>query len=152
MKQCAWQFPDDWCFNNTEGNTDYCGSHNRIIRKQAENDRKESENLRKRKMMAPKPKRVPVNKVSDKRKSENEIYKEKREAFLLGRWCAYHGHPCIPTTVHHQKGRTGTLFLDERFWIPLCMEAHTWVEMNPNEAKEKGLSLSRLVKDENGTI
>ncbi len=135
------------CSKKTGWNKELCDTHERLKRKQAENERKEQEK-RKLKLSAPKPKRAQVNKVSDKRKSENEIYKEKRQEFLLKRWCEYHGKPCIPTEVHHAKGRVGTLFLDERYWVALCSEAHTWVENNPNEAKERGLSLSRLAKDE----
>jgi hypothetical protein len=133
------------CGNLVEGSTDMCASHNAFFRKLKKQNEKA---LSKRQALMSKPKKVYAkpNKISAKRKTEQEIYSERRDKFLLNKWCAYHGQPCIPTTVHHAKGRIGTLFLDERFWVPLCMQAHEWVEKNPNEAKDKGLSMSRLSK------
>ncbi len=148
MKTCEYTMIDfHYCGASCEGSTMYCASHNRLVRKEIENARKESEK-RKLKLSAPRPKQTAIKKVSDKRKSENEIYKEKRQEFLLKRWCEYHGKPCIPTEVHHSKGRIGALYLDERYWVALCSEAHKWVELNPKEAKEQGYSLSRLANNE----
>jgi hypothetical protein len=47
---------------------------------------------------------------------------------------------------HHQKGKIELLLLDEDFWLPVCRCCHTWIENNPNRAKDLGLSLSRLAK------
>lgn len=48
------------------------------------------------------------------------------------------------TDVHHKKGRVGSLYLDERFWIALSRAGHKQVEENPEWAKENGYSLNRL--------
>lgn len=91
----------------------------------------------------PKRKRIPVNKVSKKRQEENKIYKVKRAEFLKL-------HTICPITggrtedVHHVKGRTGTLFLDERYWLAVSREGHRKIEENPIWAKENGYSANRL--------
>lgn len=126
---------------------DYCESCRRLNAKTSESTKKQAD---KRKQQIAKQAernkiaRKRINPMSEKRMTEKEIYDEKREQFLLTRWCAYHGHGCIPTTVHHAKGRIGSLYLDERYWRALCMSAHEWVEKNPDKAKELGLSESRL--------
>lgn len=57
---CKWAEPDNYCFNAVEGRTEYCAHHNRLIRKQAENERKQKE---KRKILLSK-KREPRSKIS----------------------------------------------------------------------------------------
>lgn len=51
-------------------------------------------------------------------------------------------------SVHHSKGRIGDLLWDKRYFKTLCVfpgpDHHTRVENNPEEAKELGLSVSRL--------
>lgn len=44
MNSCAWIMPNDEpCGNITEGRTNFCSSHNRQLRKESENERKQSE-------------------------------------------------------------------------------------------------------------
>ncbi|MES1181961.1 MAG: hypothetical protein ABUL44_04110 [Flavobacterium sp.] len=132
------------CKNLPERNG-YCSTHNRELR------RIEKE--------FSKPKKIykPIKKVSAKRASELTEYSKQKAKFLLGKWCAFHGKPCIPTDLHHAAGKIGfidelarekgiTAFMDIRYWIPLCRAAHQEVEANPNWAKENGLSESRLSK------
>jgi hypothetical protein len=102
---------------------------------------------------APKDK-APIEKVSVKMGKQLTQYAALKKKFMLGRWCAYHGKPCLPTDVHHSKGRTGfaddkeiPLLLDVRYWIAVCSEAHKYIEMNPVFAKENGYSESRLTKN-----
>jgi hypothetical protein len=148
MLGCQWELLEGGhCGKICEGDSDYCGTHRRLSRKLKDDSDKEKE---KRNQLIEKAKlkqkiaRPQSKKVSDKRAEDNKKYAILREQFLNGKWCAYHGHGCIPTTVHHSKGRVGELFLDVRYWVPLCLQAHEWVERNPKEAKEKGLSYSRL--------
>jgi|TARA_R110000851_G_scaffold108617_1_gene230060 hypothetical protein len=89
-------------------------------------------------------KRIPV--MSERRKKENAIYLKKRIEFLNkpeNKIC-----PVFPnsstTEVHHMKGRTGSNYLDEQFWLAVSRKGHQKIEKNPNWAKEKGFSLSRL--------
>jgi hypothetical protein len=93
----------------------------------------------------------PINKVSDKRGKELSQYAALKKKFMLNRWCQYHGRPCLPTEIHHAKGRTGfnengvPMLLDVRYFVPLCREAHKYIEENPQFAKENGYSESRLI-------
>jgi len=105
-----------------------------------------------------KPKKIyTIKKVSDKRSVELTQYSKDKATFLLGRWCALHGKPCLPTDIHHAAGKIGyidewarekgiTAFLDIRYWVPVCRVAHDEIELNPNWAKENGFSESRLSK------
>lgn len=45
--------------------------------------------------------------------------------------------------VHHTKGR-GKYYLDTLSWLAVCRPCHNWIETHPKEAKELGLSDSRL--------
>lgn len=96
-----------------------------------------------------------LKKVSEKRVKDNQEYAKLRQKFLLGRWCAVHGKPCIPQDVHHQQGRVGyadekeiPLLLDTRYWIAVCRTAHEEIERRPEWAKEQGYSYDRLTKKE----
>lgn len=54
-------------------------------------------------------------------------------------------HRClkhVPTkkiTIHHMRGRVGSLLCDTRHWSLLCMACHNWVGDHPSEAREAGL-------------
>lgn len=98
---------------------------------------------------APEPK--PIAKVSQGKAKELQQYAKLRQKFLNGRWCAYHGKPCIPTEVHHAAGRVGVnekgvpRLLDVENFIALCREAHEYIEKNPQWAKDNNYSESRLI-------
>jgi hypothetical protein len=113
-----------------------CGSCNHLRRK-----------MDRAKAVLPKP----IAKVSKVLAKEREVYAKLRQRFLLGKWCAYHGHPCIPTEIHHAAGRTGVnekgvpRLLDVENFVALCSDAHKYIEMNPQFAKANGFSESRIV-------
>ncbi len=45
-----------------------------------------------------------------------------------------------PTSdVHHTRGRSGSLLLDERFWRPVCRKCHDWIAAEPEAARAVGL-------------
>lgn len=97
--------------------------------------------------------RTPINKVSEKRGKELNQYATLKAKFILNKWCAYHGKPCLPVDIHHQMGRIGfaddkeiPLLLDTRYWIPVCRIAHNWITEHSTEAIELGYSFSRLSK------
>lgn len=50
------------------------------------------------------------------------------------------------TTIHHQAGRIGDLLLDTKYWIGVSFEAHVEIENNPDWAKSKGYSVTRIDK------
>jgi hypothetical protein len=93
----------------------------------------------------------PINKVSKGLAKEREVYARIRQKFLLNRWCALHGSPCIPTEIHHSAGREGInekgipRLLDVEFFVAVCSEGHRYIEMNPKFAKENGYTESRLI-------
>jgi len=97
-----------------------------------------------------KPKRIPP--VSKKRKVEQDEYSKKRELFLIANPnCQAKLVGCTgkATDVHHAAGRTGDNYLNMSKWKALCRSCHTWVETHPEEAKELGLSESRLKTETN---
>ncbi len=131
------------CENYTEGSTQFCATHN------AE--------LRKAERMAKKVKIVkPIRKVSAQRSSQMFSYSANKAAFLKGKKCPiYPMEPC--TSLHHMAGRTGyidewatekgiTATMDERYWLACSVRGHERIELNPQWAKEKGYSVSRLTK------
>ena len=94
-------------------------------------------------------KRSPIKKRSAKRKKQEAKYLKIRMDFMLkhphcqagipGR-CTHHS-----TDVHHKAGRVGDLLTDERYFLSVCRSCHTWIELNPLEAKELGYSESRNI-------
>jgi hypothetical protein len=85
---------------------------------------------------------------SEKRKKLDSDYSKKRKIFLENKpLCEAHILGIctqISTDVHHMKGRTGDLYLNEEFWLSVCRSCHQYIETHPNEAKEMGFSKSRL--------
>lgn len=114
-----------------------CATHNKLRR------------IQDRAKAAPDPK--PIKKVSQGKAKELQQYAKLREKFLNGRWCAYHGRPCIPTEVHHAAGRVGVnekgvpRLLDVENFVALCSEAHRYIEEHPQWAKDNNFSESRLI-------
>lgn len=92
-----------------------------------------------------------IKKVSAKRQTENEIYSQLRKVFLAkpeNKFC-----PVIKqlkninvetTEVHHMRGRIGKLLLDTKHWLAVSRDGHSYIEQNPEWAKENGYSLNRL--------
>lgn len=90
------------------------------------------------------PKRI--SPISDKMKKGLDEYTSKRILFLIANsFCKAKLQGCTgkSTEVHHKKGR-GDNYLKISTWLPICRNCHTWVENNPEEAIELGLSESRL--------
>jgi hypothetical protein len=126
------------CGKRAEGNTGLCATHNKL--------RRVSENVK----MPEDPK--PLKKVSDSQAVLLRKYAALKKKFMLNKWCAYHGRPCLPTDIHHAAGKIGVdengvpMLLAVQYFVPLCREAHSFIEVNPKFAKENGFSEDRLVK------
>lgn len=45
--------------------------------------------------------------------------------------------------IHHKKGRIGDLLTDPTYFLAVCHQCHIYIELHPEEAKEKGWSLAR---------
>lgn len=156
MKTCQF-YDGEPCINLVEGRTDYCSTHNRMMRKAEETAKREAEKLAKKilsqKAAQSKPKQ-PISKRSAKMKEQMAEYNEERIKWLLGKMCVVFPKE-IATTIHHAKGRIGyadnearlkgvTLLMDKRYWIPSSLEGHRYIEEHPQEAKDRGWSQSRL--------
>ena len=90
-----------------------------------------------------------MRKRSLKRASEERLYTKNRKDHLEENpYCQAEVmcHGLLAVEIHHKKGRIGELLNNREFFLSVCRMCHNWIESNPNEAKEKGLSLSRLSK------
>jgi hypothetical protein len=88
-----------------------------------------------------------ISPVSEKRRVEMDEYSKKRLAFLsLHQRCQAYLVGCTGTStdVHHKAGRVGDNYLNMNTWLAVCRDCHTYIETHPEEAKELGLSESRL--------
>jgi hypothetical protein len=98
--------------------------------------------------------RSPINKVSKKQAVLNSKYSVDRIQFLSkpeNKICCVEGCGKVADTVEHQKGRKGfaddyarenniPLILDQRFWLPCCLEHNLEFENNPELSKQYQLS------------
>lgn len=88
-----------------------------------------------------------ISPVSKKRQGEMDTYGKLRDAFLYIKInCEAKLVGCTgkATDVHHKAGRVGENYLKVGTWLAACRNCHRWIEDNPEEAKELGLSQSRL--------
>lgn len=93
----------------------------------------------------------PIKPKSDKQNVLDVLYSKMRKEFLNrpeNATCKAKFQGCVGAfkenlTVHHTKGR-GRYYLDQTTWIPLCISCHEWVERHPKEAREMGLSGSKI--------
>jgi len=77
---------------------------------------------------------------------KNREYSKLRKQFLSEKSiCRAKINNCSlkATEVHHMKGR-GKYHLDTTTWLPVCRNCHTWIEINPEDAKELGFSAIRM--------
>jgi hypothetical protein len=139
------QIKDCSCGNRCEGNTNQCASCNA-------RDRKLNR-------MRPPEDSKPVAKVSKNQSKENAKYLKKLKVWRRGKKCAgKFPHNCsmgFEITCHHMQGRIGyadewarenevPLLLDERFWLPVCWDAHKYIEEHKKWACENGYSFLRV--------
>lgn len=87
-----------------------------------------------------------MKRFSKKRAKQNRLYLKVREKFLEDKICEFPGCEAEATDCHHASGRVGNNLLDFKKMKALCRPHHVWAELNPVEAKELGLSQSRLIK------
>lgn len=86
-----------------------------------------------------------INPMSARRRQEMKVYLEKRRQL-------FRGHPhCQACPIrgleksrwskdcHHLRGRAGSLFLDERFFLAVCRQCHDFIRDNIAEARKLGL-------------
>jgi hypothetical protein len=151
MNGCNWLIDgSEPCGKPCEGKNALCATHGRISRKLVDDARKE---LEKRELHFSKKRepRATPNKVSPKRKVENEEYSRKREEFLKANPECQAGIENIcdreANEVHHMKGR-GILLNETKFWLAVCRNCHVYITDHPLDAIKRNLSFSRLSKNE----
>ena len=82
-----------------------------------------------------------------KRAKQEREYKVVRKEYLEANpECEAKLKDCTgqATEIHHMAGRIGLLLCDTKNFKALCNGCHRWAELHPIEAKELGLSKSRL--------
>jgi hypothetical protein len=87
-----------------------------------------------------------IKSKADKKDVLDKLYSVMRKDFLsLHPGCQARLQGCTlqSTDVHHKKGR-GLYYLDKTTWLSVCRSCHTWIELNPEKAKELNFSLNRL--------
>lgn len=86
-----------------------------------------------------------IKKVSKSRSKELSVYDRERIRYMNSHaFCEVCGKRA--TDIHHKKGRVGKLLTDKRYFLAVCRECHSRIETDPQWAKDKGYSLSRLSK------
>ena len=122
-----------WCGAIAEGNTDQCGTHNALDRKQARQINK---------MQVVKP----VKKVTEKRAAQNREYLNLRKEYLcLYPVCEVEDCHLKAVEIHHQKGRENEKLLDTNYFMAVCHAHHAHFTEHSNEAIEKGYSIKRTI-------
>lgn len=82
----------------------------------------------------------PIRKRSKAMAKKMREYNKEVAQFLVGKFCYLNRlDPHVATQVHHCNGRTGSLLMDKRFWVPVCAEHHRWIHDHPEQARERGL-------------
>ena len=85
-----------------------------------------------------------VRKISVKQSKRLREYAKVRIAFLLDNKYCFCG--CLATDIHHKKGRMGTLLTNTDYFLAVCRDCHSRIELSPKWAKEKGYSLERWMQ------
>lgn len=85
---------------------------------------------------------IKIRKMSKSLAAKTTIYKRLRIEFLKDKRCAVYPY-LRATEVHHAKGRNSYLN-DVGTWVAVSREGHIKIESNPNWAREKGFTKSRL--------
>lgn len=88
-----------------------------------------------------------LNPVSKKQGKRNREYAKERKRFLNeGDMCEARLEGCtgVAKEIHHKHGKVGKDLLDKTNFLRVCRPCHDYLEVHPNEAKQLGLSESRL--------
>jgi hypothetical protein len=81
--------------------------------------------------------------ISAQRRMLLREYRKRRMAFLKNNPACRECGRSKGLSIHHSRGRAGSLMLDEKFWIVLCWAHHRQVHDNPDWARSKGYLAQR---------
>jgi len=132
MRICEWP----GCGSSCEGNTKFCGTHNREMRKRGEKMVKLIEESKKKR-------EYQLPKVSEKQAKKNSLYsKQRKEHLAKFPHCQLRLQGCthVAFEVHHQSGRGENTNKMESF-MSACPECHKQLHdiLSAKEARELGL-------------
>ena len=89
--------------------------------------------------------RKPIAPQSDKKLDELKVYRKNRDQYFKDHpVCEFPDCNSTRIQLHHKRGHVGQYLTDQRYFCSLCGHHHRWVEENPTQAKEMGLSEDRL--------
>lgn len=86
-------------------------------------------------------------KVSEREKGRMEQYVELRYIYLKKNPICEVCKIQKAIEIHHKSGRAGEALYSD--FLAVCHGCHVWIEEHPEEAKEKGYSISRIKRKEN---
>ena len=87
-----------------------------------------------------------MNSQSKKMAKINREYSKLRIEFLIDKpncMASLPGCTLRAAEIHHKKGR-GKYHNDITTWLSVCRICHNWIELNPIDAQELGLSIKRI--------
>lgn len=115
----------------------YCSTCNRTARKLEQKANK------------PAPVRKAIKPRSDKRAKQESEYNASVKEWKEGKECALKGYSECEgeITCHHRAGRRDSMLLDERYWMPVCLGHHIFLENHPHIAWHHGWSLSKIATE-----
>ena len=136
----------------------YCNCGNFVMNKNTTMCASCAQAERKAARVQPQKDASPINKMAPKTADVNRRYLNRLKSWKKGKKCAAtFPHECSASlTCHHMVGRGNHFYdeyaseheipltLDERFWKPLCINAHEYVTVNSKWACENGYSFLRL--------
>jgi hypothetical protein len=94
-------------------------------------------------------KKKPISIRSVKRAAEEKLYLKKKKEYLTAHIrCEVKGCNRVSEDVHHKKGRVGKLLYNEKYFMAVCRNHHTEIEINVDWAIKNGYSLKRLNETE----
>ena len=95
------------------------------------------------KSKAPRKKKKKIKAVSDSMAKKLKVYREKRDEFMSrpeNQICPVIKHLKgidVPATdLHHIRGRIGSNLTDERYFLAVSRQGHTWIHENPSKSRE----------------
>lgn len=95
-------------------------------------------------------KRYKIPQFSKKRAAQNQQYSKARKEFLTENpICQVRSLPgCdyYASEIHHKAGRVGDNLTDKSNFLATCRYCHQKIELNPEWARKREFSISRLTK------
>ena len=92
-------------------------------------------------------KKVRISIRSVKRMAEERLYAKKKKEYLTAHIrCEVKGCNRVSEDIHHKKGRVGKLLFNEKYFMAVCRDHHTEIELNPDWAIKNKYSIKRLNK------